>query len=249
MPILRHSENNYTKIANSMLQSNAIGIKAKGLLCYMLSCSDNWKFSIAGLSTVCGESKYSIEQALKELEEHGYHKKALIKDKGKFSEWEYWVSDIPDFDLPVSEIQDTVIQPLINNNNNKKETKKKNKYQQCSDIIYSKFTDEDVINALLSYLTFRIKVGLTVEQWTVIIEELFNIASTKEEALDTISYSYANSYRKFYSRNNSKKNTYHDNIVVEKTDEAVLRDKYREEFQMIPVKDRPSYEEWRKTNG
>lgn len=252
MPILRHAETRYTKISTSVLQSSDISLKAKGLLCYMLSCSDNWKFSISGIAKVCGESKYSIEQSLSELASHGYHKKELKKDNGRFKEWEYWISDEPVFDLPDSEIPKQVNQ---DDNNNDKEIKTKSKskenlFVKCSEVIETKFNDADIKEVLYQYLKFRISIGLTVEQWIKITEELFTIADTKEEVIEIVNKAYKSNWRSFYPLKKKSSNAYIDTIVeTEKTEDGKLRDLYRETFSMTLPKDRPKYEDWLKENG
>jgi hypothetical protein len=139
--------------------------------------------------------------------------------------------------------------PSINNNINnitKKKDKKENLYSRCSEIVESKFTDPDIKTELYKYLKFRITVGLNAEQWEDITENLFTIATTKEEVLQIIDASYQNNWRSFFPlKKTYSKKGYQDNIIkTEKTDEGKLRDLYREEFSMIPVKDRPSFDTW-----
>lgn len=136
-----------------------------------------------------------------------------------------------------------------NYNKEKKKEKKPTLYEKCSNIISEKFTDKDIIDALYKYLSVRIKVGLTVEQWDSITEDLFNIADTKVEALAIIDKAYKCGYRTFYADKSKKKsNTYSDNIIkTEKTEIGKLQDIYREQFSMVLVKDRPPFEEWLKT--
>lgn len=136
------------------------------------------------------------------------------------------------------------------NNIKKKNNKKENLYSKCSEIIYEKFTSQAIIDAMHNYLSVRIKVGLTEVQWRSISEELFTLADTEEKALAIIDKAYKSGYRKLYAikEYEKKTNAYVDNIKEEeKTEEAIMRDKYREEFSMVAPKDRPSYEAWRKT--
>ena len=96
MPVLRKEhQSKFTIISNDFLQREDVSLKAKGLLCYMLSCTDNWKFTIDSLSKSCKDGKTAIMSALDELEQLGYHKKEKIYEDGKIKEWVYYISEIP----------------------------------------------------------------------------------------------------------------------------------------------------------
>ena len=43
----------YTIMSNVYLRDERLSLKAKGLLSYMLSLPDDWKFSVQGLSSTC----------------------------------------------------------------------------------------------------------------------------------------------------------------------------------------------------
>lgn len=62
----------YTVMSNRHLFDREISLEAKGLLTLMLSLPDGMSFSVDALIALCGESKATIEAALKELKEHGY---------------------------------------------------------------------------------------------------------------------------------------------------------------------------------
>lgn len=143
MPILRKNHSNgFTQISNDLLRNKDISLKAKGLLCYMLSCDDGWKFSIKGIAANCKECASSITSTLNELEALGYHKKEKIYEDGKIKEWVYCISEEPiyldtsvDSATPVTdntctENQDLVNQHLViqhDNNTIVNNTKERNK--------------------------------------------------------------------------------------------------------------------------
>lgn len=73
MPVIRvHKENNYTVLSNEPLRKKGMSLKAKGMLCVMLSLPDDWNYSISGLKSICCEGSKAIRSTLKELEEFGY---------------------------------------------------------------------------------------------------------------------------------------------------------------------------------
>ena len=83
---------NYTVMSNEHLRNNTLSLKAKGLLSMVLSLPDDWNYSIEGLTSICKESKHTVESVIKELKEHGYLEiiKKLPNDttSGRF-EYEY----------------------------------------------------------------------------------------------------------------------------------------------------------------
>lgn len=96
MPILKIKKNkNYTVISNDILRNRNLSWKAKGMLCYMLSCDDSWKFSIRGLAEMSSDGISAVSSTLKELEDAGYYKKEKIYENGKIKEWVYYISETP----------------------------------------------------------------------------------------------------------------------------------------------------------
>jgi len=216
MPILRKQhQTKYTSISNEFLQNPNISLKAKGLLCYMLSCEDNWSFSIDGLAKMNKDGRVSVASALDELEELGYHKKERIYENGKIKEWIYYISEEPCF-LDAENLH-------LENEANKKEQeeketivskdtkKRKNLFQQCMEIIESTVTDEDVKERLSAYLSVRLKEkNVTAKSWKTIVDKLYDIADTKEMALKIIQQSIDKDYKSFYpvSQSYQKKDSY-----------------------------------------
>ena len=204
MPILRKQhQTKYTVISNDFLQNPNISLKAKGLLCYMLSCEDNWSFSIEGLAKMNKDGRVSVSSALDELEELGYHKKERIYENGKIKEWIYYISEEPcfldaenlhqenDANKKEQEEKETIVS---------KDTKKrKNLFQQCIEIVDEIVTDNDVRERLLAYLSVRLKEkNVTAKSWKTIVDKLYDIADTKEMALKIIQQSIDKDYKSFY---------------------------------------------------
>ena len=93
MSVMRvKKDKNYSVISNCLLRDKDISLKAKGLLCVMLSLPDKWEFSIAGLAAISHEGETSIRSTLKELEQNRYLERGKGKDeKNKVIGWDYIV--------------------------------------------------------------------------------------------------------------------------------------------------------------
>lgn len=63
---------NYTVMSNLHLREKEMSLKAKGLLSWMLSNSDDWDYSINGIVSNCKENVTAITNILKELISFGY---------------------------------------------------------------------------------------------------------------------------------------------------------------------------------
>lgn len=81
---------NYTIISNEVLSDSALSDGAKTLLLYMLSCKDDWKFSMKGLASCLGLSLGSVNARVQELKQRGYITISQDRAKGGHfgdSEW------------------------------------------------------------------------------------------------------------------------------------------------------------------
>lgn len=135
MAVLRKEKrSNFTVIDNAIFKDNRLSLKAKGLLCQMLSLPDGWEYSVKGLSTMSSDKYSAITSGLKELEEIGYFRREQRFDRGKFAGYEYIVSETPivknsDFTFsenPISENTISENQTQLNtkeSNTNKSKTK------------------------------------------------------------------------------------------------------------------------------
>ncbi|GED14829.1 helix-turn-helix domain-containing protein [Aneurinibacillus migulanus] len=89
-------DTNFIVMNKTGLQDKQLSWKAKGLLAYMLSMPDNWKFHNEELATHSPEGVGVIKSAIKELKERGYVVREPIRDeKGKVKEWGTFVYEVP----------------------------------------------------------------------------------------------------------------------------------------------------------
>ena len=65
----------YTVMSNNHLRNEALSLKAKGLLCVMLSLPPNWNYTLKGLACICIENVETIRKIILELEKNGYIKR------------------------------------------------------------------------------------------------------------------------------------------------------------------------------
>tara|TARA_R100000963_G_C4627527_1_gene93396 strand:+ start:335 stop:976 length:642 start_codon:yes stop_codon:yes gene_type:complete len=96
MEIIRIIKNkDYTVISNNIFKNKKLSLKAKGLLCLLLSFSNEWELSIQGLTKICTEGRRSVASGLNELIENGYMIRRVKRYKGVFESWEYIVYEQP----------------------------------------------------------------------------------------------------------------------------------------------------------
>lgn len=76
---------NFTRLKNDLIRDMRLSSEAFRLLCFMLSCSDDWNFSVSGLATLLGWSERRTKQYVSELKKLGYIEQVLQTDeKGRF---------------------------------------------------------------------------------------------------------------------------------------------------------------------
>ena len=97
MSVVRcEKDRDFTVMSNYHLQNKTLSLKAKGLLSFMLSLPDDWKFSISGLCAVCKESNKAIKSTLDELKEHGYLVVNKVRDTRGQYVYDYIIIENPD---------------------------------------------------------------------------------------------------------------------------------------------------------
>ena len=109
MPILRHVHTaNYTILPNELIRDDRLSLRDVGLLAFMLSMPDEWKFSVAGLNTILpNDGKARIEASVKSLQNASYLSISRERSKrGKLGAVVWVVSDSPQPGLPDAENQD-----------------------------------------------------------------------------------------------------------------------------------------------
>ena len=111
MAIMRNrTQQGYTNVNNGIFRDQRLSLKARGLLCTMLSLPDCWEFSENGLQSILpADGKTSIRTALKTLEDCGYLVRRQLREKGKMAGWEWEIYDTPqNVEKPQSENPITV---------------------------------------------------------------------------------------------------------------------------------------------
>ena len=111
---------NFTVLNNDLIRDSRLSFKARGLLQYMLSMPDDWKFYVSELAKhSCKEGESAINTGLEELEELGYMRRIQRRESnGKFGAVDWEVFDEPAFspevENPLAE-KPTAGKPLADN--------------------------------------------------------------------------------------------------------------------------------------
>ena len=168
----------YTVMSNFHLKDRRLSLKAKGLLSTMLSLSDEWHYSIAGLVAISKENESAIKSTLTELKTYGYlviEKKMPNETTSGRIEYEYSIYEQPQIKQEV-EKQGVENQPLefqgvenpgqlntniantkelnikISNTNKEKKESKKGSFDK---IIAAYSEDEEITDLLKEWLKVR----------------------------------------------------------------------------------------------
>lgn len=107
MIIRTEHKSNYTMISNSVIRDNRLSSDGLKLLLFMLSCTDNWNFSVKGLASALGWSDRKVMRIVPELKKAGYLIQRLQSDsKGRFLPAVWEVYEEPQTAIPKSCIAD-----------------------------------------------------------------------------------------------------------------------------------------------
>lgn len=104
MAVLRKvKRTDFTVIDNNIFKNKKLTLKAKGMICTMLSLPDDWNFSEMGLVELSNDSRTGIRNTLNELMEYGYLTRKQLKNKnGSFANMEYTIYEEPLYQKPTS---------------------------------------------------------------------------------------------------------------------------------------------------
>lgn len=92
----KRKKNGFTQISNSVFENENLSYRAKGVLGYLLSRPNNWKFNKTDLVRRSTEGRDAIYKAIDELKEQGYlHIYRNVLKDGKFDGWIWEYDDIP----------------------------------------------------------------------------------------------------------------------------------------------------------
>jgi len=138
----------FTTIDNDIFRNKTLSLKAKGLLCLMISLPDGWNYSIAGLSALSSDGESSVRSALKELKEKGYFYRRQVRENGRIADIEYVICEEPflvDENLVVEkqQVENQVVEnqvvekrPQLNTNTlNTKESNTKKSKETVQDVL------------------------------------------------------------------------------------------------------------------
>ena len=104
MSVLRkEKKSDFTVIDNGIFKNRNLSLKAKGLICLLLSLPDGWEYSVKGLQALSSDKYSAITSGLKELEEAGYFRREQRFKGGKFAGYEYIISETQNSDFTFSE--------------------------------------------------------------------------------------------------------------------------------------------------
>ena len=92
----KRKKNGFTQINNAVFENDQLSYRAKGLLGYLLSRPDNWKFNKTDLVRRSTEGRDAVYKAIDELKEAGYlHIYRNQSKDGTFEGWLWEYDDIP----------------------------------------------------------------------------------------------------------------------------------------------------------
>lgn len=104
MAVLRkEKKSNFTIIDNAIFRDYTLSMKAKGLLCQMLSLPDGWEWSVEGLTRLSTDGKSAITSGLEELKNAGYFRREQKFNGNKFDGYEYVISETKMSDFTFTE--------------------------------------------------------------------------------------------------------------------------------------------------
>ena len=174
MAILRkNKKSDYTIIDNNIFKNKKLSLKAKGMICTMLSLPDGWEFSEDGLTTLSTDGKDSIRSTLKELMEYGYLVRSRNRDeKGILRDTIYTIHeeptlenpnlDKPILDKPILENPNTykILNDKILNNKIINKEEYKEEFERLWNLYPNKKGKKDAYNKFIK----AIKNGTTIQQ-------------------------------------------------------------------------------------
>ena len=99
MPTIRMNreqmQGGYTVLPNQIFRTREMSYKARYLLAQMLSMSEAWQYTVAGMAKVCGMGRDAVRTAMVELETLGYLARSQSRANGRFSHNVYIIREVP----------------------------------------------------------------------------------------------------------------------------------------------------------
>lgn len=91
----------YSQISNDLLNDASLSLRAKGLLCYLISKPVTWNVNVNHLYKACKEGKDAIYSTINELIEAGYILRIVAKNsQGRHTGVDYHVYEQPQRENP-----------------------------------------------------------------------------------------------------------------------------------------------------
>ena len=200
----------YTIMSNYHLRDKNLSLKAKGLLSWMLSNSDDWDYTVAGIVANVKESRDAVNSALCELEDYGYLTRRQIREGGKFGDMEYLITEKPFTENPIT-VNPITEKPQQRNTNINKELNKRNKSlskdkeeqapKKSYNDIFSAKENEVIRDALVKWINvckgrnYNPKVT-TVEDWAKLLRD--NAGNDKDLAMAIVQQSIDKQWKSIF---------------------------------------------------
>ena len=212
-----HKEN-YTCISNDVFKSD-LSLKARGMLCTMLSLPDDWEFSENGLQAILKDGQTSVRSAIKELESAGFLSRTRERDEnGRMGKCVWIVCDYPRFenpslDTPSFETSNLGNGPQLStkepstdksNTDESSTNKKKERKRAGYDEIIDSYTENDELrSSLMEFVKMRkmMKKPLTNKGLSLLLTSkkgLDGLASNDAEKIDIVQQSIMRGWLGFF---------------------------------------------------
>jgi len=88
-----HRKTGFAMVSNLACNDSALSFKALGLLTHLMHYPQDWDIRVDYIAKVRGVGKAAIYSAINELIEAGYMQRTRVYENGRFSGWDYVVSD------------------------------------------------------------------------------------------------------------------------------------------------------------
>lgn len=202
-----HKEN-YTCISNDVFRSD-LSLKARGMLCTMLSLPDDWEFSENGLQAILKDGQTSIRSAIKELEAAGFLSRTRERDEnGRMGKCVWIVCDYPRFENPNLVKSNLGNEPQLSTKQQSTDESSTNKKKESTPASYSEiiadYTENgELRSSLMEFVKMRkmMKKPLTNRALSLLLTSkkgLDGLASTDAEKIDIVQQSIMRGWLGFF---------------------------------------------------
>lgn len=202
-----HKEN-YTCISNDVFKSD-LSLKARGMLCTMLSLPDDWEFSENGLQAILKDGQTSVRSAIKELESAGFLSRTRERDEnGRMGKCVWIVCDYPRFENPNLVNSNLGNEPQLSTKQQSTDESSTNKKKESTranydEIINSYTENEELQSSLIEFVKMRkmMKKPLTNRALSLLLTSkkgLNGLASTDAEKIDIVNQTIMYSWQGFF---------------------------------------------------